>query len=234
MDDTATIVTETDSNYLKNIVEDITDSKLKNGNSYVASLRKIEIEKKQDSLTDKSMQDLTAGGTKLTIAEDVIITTSCIGKVEKTNNKFILRIPKFHNNIQLKGSGLEEIKIEQKNFTNLSCTIDNETYSLDDLPVKSSEWIALPHTEKLFISLDESAFSYPTTSKEQLALAIENAMRKNGKKGPLTAKIQDALKLNNSVTEAPFIINYKGCEWKISGYKNGKKIEKLIQLATTE
>jgi hypothetical protein len=229
MNDTSTIVTETDSTYLKNVVEDISIKK-KESQTIATTLQQIDLSKKQDALKDNKVQDQTNGGTKVELEKGCYILLSRNVTVTKSGNKIILHASDAIDNMQLKVIGLENSSIQQRTFTNLAVTINGVDYLLEDLPLSTGNWVTLPNTNNLFISLDKTAYSFMPFNNAKLVLATDRALRKAGK-GRI--ELENAKKLIAKIKTAndnPCKIIFNSCQWQINGTLSGKGFQKTMQL----
>ena len=231
MQNAATIVTETDSNFLKNIVEDISPTKIKySKQTAAASLQKIDLEKKQDSLTNKTITDNTTKGTLVELGEGAEVMIAADATIEKIGSKFIIKTSASADNLQLKISGMEAASIQQRVFTNLAITLADSTYLLSELPVSTGDWITLPNNNNLFISSDKNAYAYRMITHEKIVLATDRALRKAGKNKKEIETSLNIIAKTNSANDAPCKILFNSCQWKIKGIVAGKSFEKVIQL----
>ncbi len=229
MDNPNTIVTETDSAFLSNIVEDITSKETKySQQSADANLQKIDLNKKQDSLQNKSITDLTSNGTNIDLGNGATIALSVKATSNNSGSKIILNSNASPENIQLKVSGIEEATLAERVFTNLSVKINEQLISLEELPVSTGDWITLPNKNNLYVGTSKSAYAFKNATHEKISLATENALRKMGK---TNKEIKEALKFlekTNTANDAPCQIDFNSCDWKITGKQAGKPFEKII------
>jgi hypothetical protein len=233
MNNAATIVTEVDSNYLKNIVEDISASKLKHSQqTATASLQRIDEDKKQDALANQTIKDNTLQGTRVELGEGAeLMVAATNATVYKSGNKLILNYSGNIENMQLKASGISKATIQQCMFTTVSITLGGADYKLEDLPVSKGEWQNLPNNNNLFLSLNKSAYTYKQIDNKTIVLAADRALRKAGKSNTEIKTLLKELAKTNSANDAPCNIIFNSTQWKISGSSgSGKPLAKIIEL----
>ncbi len=218
LNDPNLIVTETDSNKLKNIVADITPfkSNTKEISKLVAQVDSVTTVKATAQIASNGLTPNILYQNEFAVSTD--ITFSNLGKKFKTNN--------YLEEFKIAVSNLQRVNVQQKCFVQLKFVYNNKDYPLTDLPELGTTPIALTQSNELFIGLKNSAITYKNIDNITLNLAIERALRKAQLDRKELKEALAYIKNAKNYTEAGCLPVLKGFEILIKGNTKDKEISK--------
>jgi hypothetical protein len=240
MGDKSSIITETDSNALKNYVRDI--SKKENEEDDIAKMM-VQV----DSL--KTQQELEASIDSLqpikgfSIAfKDCIITFDGIDAKEISaqdpmNSRSVSYVVTKGDlaKMKVKIEGLKDISLKERVFTKLKVASGNEEYLLSDLGRKISDWFNLPGVDNIFVSAGDNSFQFNDLTNVKIKNALDKKLRANNTE---EAKIQAWMKKiakTNNYTDVPCKLYVSTAQFRLYGVTaKGNKTNKLIQFDVVE
>jgi hypothetical protein len=234
--DTSTIVTESDERFLKNITEDISPKKKRTTEKQITSMM-IEVD------SAKSAQKLDQGNTSsplygftINFAEcDVVFDGLSAHAIQnsqderKSNSVSYVKDAGELNEIALQIRGLDEARVEQRNYLKLFLQNGSEEIILNDLGKYISVWYPLAGKDFKYVSLGINSHQFFAIDNAKLKNALDRELRKKKKTNQEIQSWMDLIKKTNTYSDAPCKLKWMSAQWRITGKKSGKRVQKLIQ-----
>lgn len=235
--DSTTIVTEYDSNYLVNNINDISPVKKQSAEKQITSMMvqvdSLKASQKLENETDPKM----VKGFEINFNECKVIfdglTAHALNLSQNERNTNSVSYLKDAGNIvemKLFVDGLQDVKVEQRVHTKLYIIQNEKSYLLNDLGKYISPWFNLASKENTFVSVSNNSAGFFEVNQQKIKNAFDRELRK--KKMP-NKEIAENLKLldkTNLYSDAPCIVKIVSSQWRIIGKRDGKRVQKLIQL----
>ena len=237
MGDTSSIVTETDPAFLENKTEDISPANRKSTEGKITSMmREVDSAHSAQKLEQEGNSTPVQGFTIHFAECDVVFEGLSAHALKNTqderasNSVAYLHDAGNLDEIALQLNGLEDLKVEQRLFTHLLIQIDEKTYTLNDLGKFITPWATLAGKDTKFISLGNNSLQFFQVTQEKLKAAFERELRKKHLNHNAQQSLLQLLKKTRSYTDAPCKVEMVSSQWRITGKKNGKRIQKLVQI----
>jgi hypothetical protein len=222
--DASAVVTETDTTYLGNIVEDITQTNSSAKQIANDVIQIVDSVKEASAIAATETNDVS--GTNIE-CKDFSVTLGVL--MNQDGGAYTIADINKLSNVKIQTNGIIDPSIEQIYFTKLKATISGVDYVLDDLHEFKNKAILLPKTDNVFIS-DAGTLSFANTTNKSIILATDRAMRKAGISRAELQAMQKTLANTNNYTDAPCKVYATAVHYKISGTKNGKKVAETIKV----
>jgi hypothetical protein len=227
MNNTSTIITESDSAYLGNIVADITKNNTTNTKQEVSKIiQKVDSVKEASAIANTESNDVS--GTNIE-CKDFKVTISVL--MNQSGDHYTIANIAELNNAQIQVNGLLEPKIEQRFFTKVQLAFGTEKYVLHELLENANPWLNLPANINVFASADNINLLFRDIDAKSILLASDRALRKAGKGRKELEDLKKALVNTKKYSDAPCSVIATAIHYKISGKKNGKKVSETIKIS---
>jgi hypothetical protein len=226
MNDSSMIILEKDSQYLGNIVDDITPKANVSTKQEVSKIiQKVDSAKEANTLANSENNSVT--GTNIECKE-FKVTFGIL--MNQSGNHYI--VPNFStlNGVQIQVNGISEPSVQQRFFTRVKMVKGTESYVLDDLPEFANEWKNLAPNANLFLSANDEIIKYKNIDAKSILLAADRALRKAGKSRKELEALKKELANTNNYTDGPCSVYCTAIHYKISGKKNGKTVSETIKV----
>lgn len=236
--DSSLIVTEKDSLYLDNFIEDISPSSKKNAGAQARSaMKQIDSADASRKIAESVSANTSLSGFTINFAEcQVILSSLNAHAINMTQNEratnsvsYVKDGGDFMGN-QIQVNQLENLNVEQRFFVKLAVDLNGERYILNDLGKYTTAWSTLAMKGNVVASLAASSLQFKNVD----ATAIKNALdRELRKKKKTNKEINDLLKLianTKSQSDAPCMLIPVSTQWRIQGKKDNRTVKKLIQM----
>jgi hypothetical protein len=229
MNDASTIVSETDSIKLKNVVKDISITNNKTSNTIHEVMHEVDSSKKASELkninntTQINGSKLSENGINIVIADNVT----------KSGNHYIFTTGIVSENLQIQVANLSDAKVQQRVYTKLQVALNPDApMALPELKEYCNAWVTLPGNNNLYAGVSKADMKFRTIDNKSISLAIENFMRKQGFKQNKIKPELEKIKLVKSANDAPCQIIPFTTELKISGLLKGKKVSAVFVIGS--
>lgn len=234
--DSSSIVTEGDSRYLKNVTEDISPTNKKTTEGKITAMM-MEVDSVKSAMKLEE-QDHAAplSGFTINFSECEVVFDGLSAHAiqnsqdERTSNSVSYLVDGGNlYEISLQIRGLAEVKVEQRIFTRLSVEDGADEFLLNDLGKFISPWSSLPGKDITFISLGSNSLQFFAVDHTKIQNALDRELRKKKKNRQEIAEWMQVIRKTNSYADAPCNIHMVSGQWRITGKKDGKRVQKLIQ-----
>lgn len=237
--DTSLIVTETDSNYLLNVVKDISinEQDVKEIARIMVQVDSVKIAEELDNFTSS---DSVLKGFSIEFNDCKIIFQNLEAKAlteqnPKENRSVSYLVTKGNlAKMKIKVIGLTEASIKERIYTKLKVADQEKEYLLKSLGRKISDWFPLAGNENVFISAGDNSFQFNDLTNAKIKIALDKELRaKNIKE----EKIQDWMRLiknTSDYTDAPCKLYVSTAQFRLKGKTATGRVNKLIQLDIIE
>jgi hypothetical protein len=225
--DASAIITETDTTFLGNVVEDITKTNTTQNTKQIVNevIQQVDSVKEASTIADTETNDVN--GTNIECKEFTV--TFGLLMNQAGDHYTVTSFDKLANT-KVQTNGIVNPSIEQMYFTKLKVKIGNEEFVLEDLQEYKTKPVLLLKTENVFTG-DATAMQFREVNNKSILLAVDRAMRKAGKGRVELEKLPKLLAKTNSFSDAPCVVFVNAVHYKISGTKNGKKVNELIKIS---
>ena len=237
MGDPSTIVTEVDSQYLKNFTEDISPVNKKPSEGAITKMMvqvdSADASKKinEENTTATSINGFTIHFEECEVVFDGLAAHALNNNQDERTLNSVSYVKDggeiFNLNLEIKG--LSDIRVEERIGTKLIVTNDSDSYLLNDLHKFTSPWYPLAGKVNRFVSVSSNSMQFHAFDKGKLRNAFDRELRK---KKIVNSEINTILKKIDNVasySDEPCKIVIATVQWRIFGMKDGKKVQKLIQ-----
>lgn len=249
--DSSTIVTETDSQYLSDLVKDleIYDIAYKNNNPIDTSSISKQQQEEKISNNEENKEEATnsipsqnQSGFNINFSNIKLTFTGIEAKelkkqnTEKAQGLSYLVTSGDINQSNIVVEGARSVKIRQRYQTSLGLKSNLGTLSLDNLGKFISSWTNLQSQQKgninhTILKDKLASLSFHKVSNSNLRNATEKELRKNRAKNSEIQSWLKEIRNTKAITDKPCVINLIFCEWQISGVNTkGKSFQKTIRL----
>jgi hypothetical protein len=225
--DPSNVITETDSSYLGNIVADITKNNTTNTKQEVTNvIAKVDSVKEAKTIAAAETNDVS--GTNIECKECKVTFSTLMNQ-----NGDHYTVPNMAALIatKIQVNGLIEPQIEQRFFTKLKIEINKENYVLEELLENANAWQKLPANGNVFSSTAQVNATFRNVDNKAILLATDRAMRKIGKGRKELEDMKKTIANTNTYSDAPCKVFITAIHYKISGKKNGKKVNETIKVS---
>lgn len=234
--DSSLIVTELDSQYLQNNTADISPSRTQSSAKEITTMMvQVDSLKASQKLENQSQPEIVKGF-EVNFKECKVtfngLSAHALNNNQNERNASSVSYMKDAGSMEemkLKVEGLNEVKVEQRVYTKLYIVQNDETFRLDDLGKYISPWFTLAGKSDVFISTGTNSTGFFDVNKQKITNAFDRELRKK----KLSRKdIESKLKWiekTNLYSDAPCMVKVMSAQWRITGIKEGKRVQKLIQ-----
>ncbi|MBK7763629.1 MAG: hypothetical protein IPI46_09690 [Bacteroidetes bacterium] len=234
--DSSMIVTEKENQYLVNVTQDISPTKKKSAEGEITEMMtQIDSAKSVKKLEDKNtsipLRGFTIHFTECDVVFDGLSAHALNTSQDERNLNSVsyVRDAGNMNEMSLRVSGLENVKVEQRTFTRLLVDNGTEAFVLHDLGKFISPWSTLAGKNTTYISLGSNSLQFFATDASKIKNALDRELRKKKKNREAIQQWMSLISKTKSYTDAPCKLTLVSSQWRIIGTKNGKRVQKLIQ-----
>jgi hypothetical protein len=236
--DSTTIITETDTAYLSNITEDISPKRKYTSETHITKMMvEVDSMKKSQALESAQPGSYQVNGFIINFAECEVIFDGLaahalnVSQNERaTHSVSYLRDAGELMDMKLKVTGLQNTMVEQRLHTMLGVTHQDKTYVLHDLGKFITQWYNIAGKDNVFISLGRSSLAFHEVNQKKISLGLERELRKKKLDKDEIQEVLQTVKSIQNYSDAPCVIQIKSVQWRIRGVRDGKKVQKLIQI----
>jgi hypothetical protein len=227
MRDAANIITESDSQFTANIVEDITQKQNTNSKQQItAIIQQVDSAKEAKQIADNEVNDVS--GTNIE-CKDFKVTINAL--MNQQGDHYTLDKAEKLNDASIQINGILEPVVQQRFFTKLKITVAGQTYLLDELLENANPWVTLNANANVFTGANNGNLSFRNVDARSILLATDRAMRKAGKSLKELEAMKKELANTNKFSDAPCSLVATAIHYKISGLKNNKKVSESIKIS---
>lgn len=237
MGDTSMIVTETDDRFLQNHTEDISTGSKKTSEGKITTMMiQVDSAKSVEKMNEAPVQSALRGFTINFSECEVILENISAHAIQNTQNERSSNSVSYLKDdgdlmeINMQVSGLTDVKVEERMFTRLLVTDGEDEYVLNDLGKFVSPWSALAGKENQFVSLGSNSLQFFQVDNTKIKKAVDRELRKDKKSRQEIQQWMTKIKKTNSYSDAPCKLKLVSAQWRIKGRKDGKNIQKLVQV----
>lgn len=241
LDDSSLIVTEVDTQYLKNITEDIAPvgKKVKSSATQIsqmmAQVDSMNASKKLEQEVVEKV-DIHIKGFEIHFAEcNVTFENVEAHALNNTQNEratnsvsYLLDVGSMLDT-KLEIHQLEDCSVEQRLFIKLAILHQDQTIILHELGKNITDWQILAGKNNRFVSLSSNSLVYDQADGNKIRLALEKTLKQKRKNKDEIKEWMSAVAKVNKSSDAPCKLIAVSSQWRIVGKKDGKNIRKLIQ-----
>lgn len=245
--DSSTIVTETDTNYLSNVIDDIDQVTPANVVAKVDSpsvtkaretVTKIDTVVKENKQENKSVAGLNTNGVAILVGNETYIvvegvnTTSSKQIDGQKQSEIVLALKNSkYNSAEVKVHNGKLNKAEYRYSSIPYVSVSNKTVGLTSLGSFRSSWKNISSKGGSVAAPTIKQIDYKSVSGNQLKTAVSSALQSRNYKPKAIDAITKKIGKNAKVTQAPFSLSINGFDMKIVGTDaKGKSFEKIIKL----
>jgi hypothetical protein len=227
LSDQTSIVTELDTHYLGNIVEDITKNNASQSTKQIVTNVIEKVDSVKEAATLEGTEKNSVSGTNIECKE----FTATFGQLmnQSGDHYTITSFDKLQR-IKIQINGILNPVVEQIYYTKLKVKIASEEFLLEDLQEYKCKPIVLQKTDNIFEG-DASAMTFREVSNKNILLATDRAMRKAGKGRKELEALPTILAKTNSFTDVPCVVYASTIHYKISGTKKGKIVSEIVKIS---
>lgn len=238
--DSSLIVNENDSNYLKNFVDDISETKNEDAD-IVKMMVQVDSMKTKQNLDNNDSLGKDIKGFEIQFADFKIIFDKIETKEYRPQkpleyNSVSYQVTKGDlAEIHLKIEGLNEVKISERVFTKLKVSKDSKEMHLSSLGRKLSDWFELAGKENVFVGVGSNSLLFENVGATKIKLALEEKLKQKNITGKEKDGWMKAIENSKSYQDAPCVLYVATAQFKIVGKtQSGKFIRTLIHLDTID
>lgn len=235
--DTNSIITETDSQYLKNFTNDISPTRKKSSESQIASMMvQVDSLKSTQQLEEETQQKVPINGFSINFNECSVVFNNLYAHAlnntqdeRKSNSVSYLKDGGEFLEMKLQVTGLNEIKVEERLTLQLAVEKEGERYILFDLGKFITPWYNLAGKDQTFISVGNNSLSFHEVNQQKIKNALIRELTKKKKNKEIMSAWMKAIENTKIYADAPCKILISSAQWRITGKSNNKRVQKLIQ-----
>lgn len=241
MGDPNSIITETDTQYLKNFTNDISPTRKKSSESQIASMMvQVDSLKSTQKLEDETSNSAPINGFNINFNECSVVFNNLYAHAlnntqdeRKSNSVSYLKDGGELLEMKLQITGLDEIKVEERLTLQLAVEKEGERYILYDLGKYITEWYNLAGKDRTFISVGNNSLEFNEVNQQKIKNALVRELSKKKKNKESTALWMKAIENTKIYADAPCKILISSAQWRITGKSKNKRVQKLIQFDQT-
>ncbi len=237
--DESMIVTETDTNNLKNYTRDISQTEQDEG-EIARIMVQVDSIKVSEELATFTASDSTLNGFSVEFAKCKVVFDGLGAKELTAQNPETNRSVSYMvtsgdlAKMKLKVIGLKEVAIKERIYTKLKVANGDEEYLLKSLGRKISNWFPLAGKENVFIALGDNSFQFNDLSNAKLREALKKELLAKKKNQSEINEWMQRVKNTNDYTDAPCKLYVATAQFRISGKNEKGAVNKLIQFDIVE
>ena len=238
--DSTMIVTETDSNHLKNYVRDISEREQDEGEiaRIMVQVDSVKVAEELEEFTsgDSSIKGFTVKFANCKVAFDGLEAKALTEQNPEENRSVSYLVTKGDlAKMKLKISGLKEVSVKERVYTKLKVSRGGEEYLLKSLGRKISDWFPLAGKENVFIALGSNSVQFNNLTNAKLKKALRTELLAKNRKQSVVNEWMRAVKNTNDYTDAPCKLYVATAQFRIRGKNSkGKLVNKLVQFDIVE
>ena len=239
--DSSLIVTEVDSLYLQNQTADISPSKKQSSAKEITSMMvQVDSLKASQKLENQSNSEIVQGF-EINFKECKVVfnglSAHALNNAQDERNSSSVSYMKDAGRMEemkLKVEGLNDVKVEQRVYTKLYITQNDESFRLNDLGKYTSPWFNLAGKADVFISTGSNGAGFLEVNKQKISNAFDRELRKKKlNRKDIESKLK-WIEKTNLYSDPPCEVKVVSSQWRIVGTKDGKRVQKLIQFDEPE
>jgi hypothetical protein len=225
--DSSKIVTESDSQYLQNVVRDLAEVHgTQNTNSIDEVMKDVDSTQKSISLNKPSDIKPISGST-LTSGD---ISVLLAGSVVKSGSRYIFQTGAVEENMTCQVKDLDSCKLEQRSGCVLKVVINQKSTELASLGTHITDWQKLPGKNCTYISHSKVDMKFKEIAATQLAALTKPLIQKSGLPAAEQQKLIEQQKAASSTNSTMFETEPKWIELRVTGQRNGKNVSKIFRI----
>ncbi len=237
--DSSLIVTEKDSNYLKNFVKDI--SKKEQDESEIARIMvQVDSVKVAEELEEFTAADSTIVGFTIEFKDCKLVFQGLEAKALTEQNPkqnrsvsyLVTRGDLAKMKIQVKG--LKETSIKERIYTKLKVKHKEEEYLLKSLGRKISDWFPLAGKDNIFVAAGANSFQFNNLTNKKLKIALGKELRAQNMKEDKIQGWMHLIRKTNDYTDQPCKLYVSTAQFRVRGKTKNGSVNKLIQFDIVE
>lgn len=234
--DSTMIVTEGDGRFLENVTEDISPTNKKTTEGKItAMMMEVDSAKSARKLEEEGSSAPLSGFTINFSECEVVFNGLSAHAIQNNQDERVSNSVSYLRDggnlfeISLQVKGLTDIHVEQRLFTRLAVEDGADEFVLNDLGKFISPWSSLPGKDITFISLGANSLQFFNVDHTKIQNALDRELRKKKKNRKEIEQWMQLIRKTNSYADAPCKVNMVSGQWRITGKKDGKRVQKLIQ-----
>lgn len=239
MNDPSMIVTENDSAYLTNIVNDIskTEQDAKEIARIVVQVDSVKVaeELEEFTATDANISGFTVAFSNCKVIFENLGAKELTAQNPETSRSVSYLVTQGDlAKMKIKIIGLQEAAIKERIYTKLKVAQGDEEYLLKSLGRKISDWFPLAGNKDIFVAAGDNSFQFNNLTHTKIKLALDKELRA---KNTSEAKIQEWMRLIKNTadyTDAPCRLYVATAQFRITGKTAKGTVNKLIQFDIVE
>lgn len=235
--DPSTIVTESDTTYLRNFTNDISPVAKKSSESQITKMMvQVDSLKNTKKLEEETNAHAPINGFTINFAECSVVYNGLYAHAlnesqdeRKTNSVSYLKDAGELTDMKFQVNNLTEIKAEERITVQLAIVQGDEQFVLQDLGKFTTQWYPLAGNQNTFISAGTNSLQFTNVDNRKIKLALQQELTRKKKNKAEQDKWMSLVSSTNSYSEAPCKLIIRSAQWRIVGKVNNKRVQKLIQ-----
>lgn len=235
--DPTTIVTESDTTYLRNFTNDISPVAKKSSESQITKMMvQVDSLKNTKKLEEETNAHVPINGFTINFAECSLIFNGIYAHAlnesqdeRKSNSVSYLKDGGELTDMKFQVNNLTEIKTEERITVQLAIVNGDEQFVLQDLGKFTTQWYPLAGNQNTFISVGTNSLQFNSVDNRKIKLALQQELTKKKKNKAEQEKWMSLISSTNSYSEAPCKLVIRSAQWRVIGKSDGKRVQKLIQ-----
>lgn len=235
--DPTTIVTESDTTYLRNFTNDISPVAKKSSESQITKMMvQVDSLKNTKKLEEESNAQVPINGFTINFAECSLIFNGIYAHAlnesqdeRKSNSVSYLKDAGELTDMKFQVNNLTEIKAEERISVQLAIVNGDEQFVLQDLGKFTTQWYPLAGNQNTFISVGTNSLQFNSVDNRKIKLALQQELTRKKKNKAEQDKWMSLISSTNSYSEAPCKLIIRSAQWRVVGKSDGKRVQKLIQ-----
>lgn len=241
LDDSSFIVTESDTQFLSNITEDIAPvgKKVKSSATQISQMMaQVDSMNASKKLEQDAVEKVEVNIKGFEIHfEECNVTFENVEAHALNNSQnerathsvsYLLDAGSLLDT-KLEISQLEDCRVEQRLFVKLAIVNKDQTIQLNELGKNITDWQILAGKNNRFVSVSNNSLIYDQADGNKIRTALEKALKQKRKDKDEIKEWMTIVAKVNKPTDAPCKLIAVSSQWRIVGKKAGKNIRKLIQ-----
>ena len=237
--DSTLIVTETDSNYTKNFVKDISKRE-QNVGEIARIMVQVDSVKVAEELEEFTSADSSITGFTVKFNDCKVVFQNLVARALKEQNPEESRSVSYlvtKGNLakmKIKVEGLQDVSVKERIYTKLKVANNEDEYLLKSLGRKISDWFPLAGKDNIFIAAGDNSFQFNNLTNQKLKLALDKELRAKNVKENKIQEWMGLIKNTNDYTDAPCKLYVSTAQFRIRGKNSKGGVNKLIQFDIVE
>lgn len=237
--DASMIVTETDSNNLKNYTRDISERSQDDREiaRIMVQVDSVKVSEELEAFTagDSTLAGFTIEFAKCKVTFDGLEARALTEQNPEENRSVSYLVTKGDlAKMKLKITGLNDVTVKERIYTKLKVSRNGEEYLLKSLGRKISDWFPLAGKENVFIALGDNSTQFNNLNNTRLKQALKKELLAKNKDQDEINGWMRAVKNTNDYTDAPCKLYVATAQFRVKGKNSKGSINKLIQFDIVE